>query len=66
MQLQLDRDANVRIQIISINGSVIKSFDRGMMTKGSYALPLELTVPHGVYVLKLIVDAQSYFERIVK
>jgi hypothetical protein len=67
MQLQLDRKANVAIQIISIDGKVIQAINKGNIPEGTYSIPLTLgNAPSGTYIVKLILDNQSFSKTIIK
>lgn len=67
IQLQLDKTANVSLQVITVNGNIIQTINKGIIEKGTYSIPLNLAkkVP-GVYVVKLLVDDKKYFKKIVK
>ena len=67
LQLQLDHAANVSIQIISIDGKVLSTINKGNITEGTYSIPLNLgNAPSGVYVVKLIAGNQSFSKQVVK
>lgn len=57
MQLQLDKTANVSVQIISINGSIIQTSDKGNLAAGTYSIPLNLgNANSGMYVVRLVIN----------
>ena len=64
LQLQLAKKANVAIQIISIDGKVIQTINKGNISEGTYSLPLTLgNAPSGIYIVKLIVDNQIFAKK---
>jgi hypothetical protein len=67
IQLQLDKSANVSVQIISMNGSILQKINKGNIIAGTYSIPLNMgnTAP-GIYVVRLVVDEQTYSKTIVK
>ena len=67
IQLQLAKTTKVALQIISIDGKIIKTIDKGIMEKGTYSIPLSPgnLVP-GLYVVKLLTDGQSFIKTIIK
>ena len=67
IQLMLDKQANVSVQILSLNGSVVQIISKGNLAAGDYSIPLNLNnAGAGVYLVKLLIDNQSYTSRIVK
>ncbi len=67
MQLQLDRKANVAIQIISLDGKMIQTINKGNISEGTYSIPLNLgNVSKGMYIIKLMVDNQVYSKKVIK
>ncbi len=67
IQLKLDRTATVSVQIISLNGSVLKTILKGSINAGNYTIPLSMNnVSAGMYVVKLMVDKKSYTSTIMK
>ncbi|MFZ1799483.1 MAG: T9SS type A sorting domain-containing protein [Chitinophagaceae bacterium] len=67
VQVQLDKSANVTVQIISMNGNIIQTIEKGNMNAGTYSIPLNLkNTSSGMYVVKLVVDNQSYSKKIIK
>lgn len=67
MQLQLDKAANVSVQIISINGNVIKTINKGNIPQGFYSIPLNLSnTGSGMYVVRLLINNRAYSKTIIK
>lgn len=67
VQLQLDKSANISVQIISINGNIIQRINKGNLSAGSYSIPLNLNNKNsGMYVVRLMVDNQAYSKKIIK
>ncbi|MGI8950287.1 MAG: T9SS type A sorting domain-containing protein [Chitinophagaceae bacterium] len=67
VQLQLDKAAKVSIQIVSINGNIIQTINKGQISAGTYSVPLNLNnAAHGMFVVKLMVDNNSYSKKIIK
>ncbi|MGI8951814.1 MAG: T9SS type A sorting domain-containing protein [Chitinophagaceae bacterium] len=67
IQLQLDKTANVSVQIISLNGKIIQSINKGNISTGTYTMPLTLSnQASGVYIIKLIVDNQTFSKKIIR
>ena len=67
VQLQIARTSNIVIQILSIDGRVIKTIDKGNISEGTYSVPLNLgNVPSGIYIIRLVADNQSFSKKIIK
>ena len=67
MQLQLDKTATVSIQIISLDGKVMQTIDKGNLQTGTYSVPLDLSkAAAGMYIVKLLVNGQVYSKNIFK
>jgi hypothetical protein len=67
IQLQLDKKEPVCVQIFSINGKLIQSVDKGILSPGTYSIPLNLkNVSAGIYVIKLVAANHSYTREIIK
>jgi Secretion system C-terminal sorting domain len=67
VQVQLSRTANVAIQVISMDGKIIKTISKGTIPEGSYNIPLNLgNLPSGIYIVNLITDKQISSKKIVK
>ncbi len=67
LQLQLDRTANVSIQIVSLSGKLVQTINKGNIVQGTYTIPLSLNnEASGLYIVKLMVDNQSYSKKIIK
>ncbi len=67
IQLQLDKSSEVSIQIVSMNGNIIQTINKGNLNAGTYSIPLNLkNTSNGMYVVKLMVDNQSYSKKIIK
>ena len=67
VQLQLAKTSTVALQVISIDGKVIKTINKGTIAQGTYSIPLLLdNAASGMYLLRLIVDDQVYTKNITK
>ncbi|MFS8083448.1 MAG: T9SS type A sorting domain-containing protein [Ginsengibacter sp.] len=67
VQVQMDKSANIIVQVVGMNGSVIQNTNEGKIEAGTYSIPLHLNnVSSGIYVLRLIVDGKSYSKEIIK
>ncbi|MFZ1800129.1 MAG: T9SS type A sorting domain-containing protein [Chitinophagaceae bacterium] len=67
IQLQLDKSANVSIQIYSMNGNIIATINKGNLLAGTYSIPINLAGKSaGMYVVRLMVDGQTYSKKIIK
>lgn len=67
VQLNLDRAAKVTIQLMSINGQIVQTINKGHLTQGAYTIPLHLAdKSNGVYIVRLIVDQQIHTKKITK
>ena len=67
IQLQTDVQSNVAVQIVSMKGQLIKTINKGILPQGTYTIPLNLsTASHGIYVVKLVIDENSYTKKIMK
>lgn len=67
IQLMLDKPANISIQIISSNGNLIKTIQKGNLIAGDYSIPLNMdNVNAGMYLVRLMVDDKAYTATVVK
>jgi hypothetical protein len=67
VQLNLAKTSTVAVQIITIDGKIIKTITRGTLTGGAYSIPLNLgNAPAGIYIIKLITDSQVFSKTIIK
>ncbi|MDQ2719982.1 MAG: pre-peptidase C-terminal domain-containing protein [Bacteroidota bacterium] len=67
LQLQLSQKANVAIQIISTDGKIIQTINKGNISEGTYSIPLHLgNVASGMYIIKLLVGDQNFSKQIIK
>lgn len=67
VQVQLDKTANVSIQVISTAGNIIKTISKGKIVTGTYSIPLDLSnAAKGMYVIKLLVDDKVFTKKIIK
>ncbi len=67
IQLQLANTSHVAIQVMTIDGNIIKTIDKGTINEGTYSIPLNLSnVASGVYIVRLITDNQSFSKEIIK
>ncbi len=67
VSLTLDRSANIRIQVISSNGVVVKTIDKGKLLTGVYNIPLDINnLSHGIYLVRLTVNEKDYVSTVIK
>lgn len=67
VQVQIDKEANVSVQVVSMSGNVIQNINKGKIPSGAYSIQLNLiNVSSGIYVVRLIVDGKSYSKKIIK
>ena len=67
VQVQIDKTSEVIIEVVSMNGSVIRTINKGKISAGTYSIPLHLgQVSSGIYVVRLILDEKSYSKEIFK
>ncbi len=67
VQLQLNRSANVSVQIVSLNGNIIQTINKGNISAGTYSIPLNFSnASSGLYVVRLIADNQFYSKKIIR
>ncbi len=67
VQLQLNNVANVSMQILSVNGYIVQSINKGSMERGTYSIPLNLAKEaNGIYIVKLLVNNNQYTQKIIK
>ncbi|MGI8950815.1 MAG: choice-of-anchor J domain-containing protein [Chitinophagaceae bacterium] len=67
VQLQLDKPANVSLQIISLNGKIMEIINKGNISAGTYTVPLNLSnAAPGMYVIKMIVNNQIFSMKVIK
>ncbi len=60
VQVQIDKAANVIVQVVGINGNVIQTINKGKIASGTYSIPLHLNnLSSGIYVVRLIVDGKN-------
>ncbi len=67
VEIQLDKQYTVVIQIVSINGDVIKTINEGVLNEGTYSIPLNLNnEASGMYIVRLIVKNQSFSKNVLR
>ncbi len=67
VQLQLAKTAKVAIKIISLDGKIIKTINKGSIGMGTYSIPLSLdNVSAGTYIVRLLVDDESFIKKVIK
>jgi hypothetical protein len=67
VQLQLDKQYDVALQVISISGAVIQTINKGNLGQGTYSIPIDLNhETSGIYIVRLMVNGQSYSKKIIK
>jgi hypothetical protein len=67
VQLQLDKQYNIALQVISLSGTVIQTINKGNLTQGTYSIPLNLSnASSGMYIVRLIANDQNFSKKIIK
>ncbi len=67
LQLQLDKQSNVSVQIVSLNGKVMQTIKKGSLGVGTYSIPLDLSnAASGMYVVRLMVNNENFTKNIIK
>jgi len=67
IQLQTEKQSDVSVQIIALNGQLIQTINKGNLLQGTYNIPLSLSnAPHGIYIVRLLVDKNSYTKKMIK
>jgi hypothetical protein len=67
IQLQTEAQSNIQVQVVSFNGRVVQTINKGSLSAGTYNIPLSLNnAPHGIYVVRLLVDKNSYSKKFVQ
>ena len=67
VQVQIDKAANVSIQVLSMTGNLLKTISKGNIEAGTYSIPLNLDkASSGMYIVKLVVDGKSFTKKVVK
>jgi len=67
LHLQLDQSSNVIVQVITIDGVILNTINKGNLSKGIYTIPLGLNdKPAGIYVVKLILNQTSNSIKVFK
>ncbi len=57
VQVQLDKSANVTMQVVSMNGNIIQTINKGNLSAGTYSIPINLSGKSaGMYIVRLMVD----------
>ena len=67
IQLQTETQSNVSVQIVTLNGQLIQTINKGNLSQGTYNIPLNLAnAPHGIYIIRLLVDKNNYTKKLIK
>ena len=67
VQVQLAKTSKVALQIITSDGRLLQTINKGSLSAGTYSIPLSLgNVASGIYVVRLIVDNTSFSKMVVK
>ncbi len=68
LQLQLDKQANISVQVFSISGKIVQSINEGNIAPGTYSIALlnSVNVSAGVYLVKLTMNSTCYSTKILK
>ncbi len=69
VQYQLDIAANVSVELISLNGvnkTVILPSTQQQAGEYTYTIPVDLSLPNGLYVVRLMAGDQLYTRMIIK
>ncbi len=67
LQLQLTKAENVNIQVISREGKIVQSINKGLMPEGSSVVPVDFSrMAKGTYFVKVFVGDNVFTKTIVK
>ncbi|MEO9012074.1 MAG: T9SS type A sorting domain-containing protein, partial [Ginsengibacter sp.] len=67
VQVQIDKTSDVIIRVVSMNGNVIQTINKGKIATGTYSIPMNLgQVSSGIYMVQLILDGKTYSKEIFK
>ncbi|MEO7210827.1 MAG: T9SS type A sorting domain-containing protein, partial [Chitinophagaceae bacterium] len=67
IQLQLDKSSEVSIQIVSMNGNIIQTINKGNLSAGTFSIPINLSGKSaGLYIVRLVVNGQVYSKKLIK
>ena len=63
LQLQLDKQHNVAVQIVSASGVIAQTINKGNIGQGTYSIPLNINRASGIYFVKMIIDGAGNHKR---
>jgi hypothetical protein len=67
VQIQTEKTCSVALQIVSMTGKTIQIINKGNLPAGTTTVPLNLqNAAHGVYIIKLLVDNESYSKQLLR
>lgn len=67
VQIQTEKTCAVALQVVSMSGQIIQIINKGNLPAGTTTVPLNLqNVPHGVYIIKLLVDNENYSKQLLR
>jgi hypothetical protein len=67
VELQLDKQYDIALQIVSLSGTVIQTINKGNMDQGTYSIPIDLShEASGIYIVRLIANGQNYSKKVIK
>ncbi len=66
-QFQLSETAQVSMQLVSSEGKILQSVNKGLLSSGTYSIPLSLNnAVKGTYFVKLNVGDKTYTQKVIK
>lgn len=67
IQIQLPQQSKVSVQVVSMDGKLLRSIDKGTLNQGTYTIPLNMiSAAKGSYLVKLVVDGKTFTKTIIK
>ncbi len=67
IQLQVDKKSQVALRLISIDGRIIQTIDKGSLSAGAYSIPLDFgNLAHGVYGIQLLINNKIYSQKVMR
>ncbi len=66
IEFNLLEPSNVKIELVDLNGALIKSITDGFMDAGEQHLSADISaIPSGTYILRLTIGGKTYTEKII-
>jgi len=55
----------VKIDVVSANGIVLETINKGTLNAGSYSIPLSNQATRGVYIINLTINNKAYGKKVL-